>query len=224
MVPVLDGCRVASPAVVDDAELVDRLRAGDEAAFVDARARYHAPLLRLAATFVGSRAVAEEVVQDTWLAVVHGVDRFEGRSSLKTWLFRIVVNRARTTASTRAPAAARARRRRRRALRRPARGATPPEPWTEHVDDRLVAGQPRAGQAVMPPCRTRSDRSCCCVTSRASARRRLRHAGHHRRRTSACCCTAGRSRMRAHSSGTGEGGAMPVPAPATIVCQKPSSS
>jgi len=59
--------------------------------------RYHAPLLRLASTFVPSRAVAEEVVQDAWLGVVKGIGRFEGRSSLKTWLFRIVVNRARST-------------------------------------------------------------------------------------------------------------------------------
>ena len=59
--------------------------------------RYHAPLLRLAQSFVPNRAVAEEVVQDTWLGVLRGIDRFEGRSSLKTWLFRILVNRARTT-------------------------------------------------------------------------------------------------------------------------------
>jgi RNA polymerase sigma-70 factor (ECF subfamily) len=83
--------------VADDAELVARLRAGDEGAFVTLVDRYHAPLLRLASTFVPSRAVAEEVVQDAWLGVVKGIGRFEGRSSLKTWLFRIVVNRARST-------------------------------------------------------------------------------------------------------------------------------
>ncbi|MGH9274789.1 MAG: RNA polymerase sigma factor [Acidimicrobiales bacterium] len=79
-----------------DAELVDRLRAGDEEAFTDLVRRYHPPLLRLAESTVGSRAVAEEAVQDTWLAVVRGVDRFEGRSSLKTWLFHILLNRARS--------------------------------------------------------------------------------------------------------------------------------
>ena len=85
-------------AVMDpDAELLHRLRAGDERAFVVLVGRYHEPMLRLAASFVPSAAVAEEVVQDTWLAVLRGLERFEGRSALKTWLFRILVNRARTT-------------------------------------------------------------------------------------------------------------------------------
>jgi RNA polymerase sigma-70 factor (ECF subfamily) len=83
--------------VGDDGELVARLQAGDEAAFVELVDRYHSSLLRLASSFVPNRAVAEEVVQDAWLAVVRGIERFEGRSSLKTWLVRIVVNRARTT-------------------------------------------------------------------------------------------------------------------------------
>lgn len=60
--------------------------------------RYHGPLLRLALAHHPSRAVAEEIVQEAWLAVVQGIDRFEGRSSFKTWLFRILVNRARTRA------------------------------------------------------------------------------------------------------------------------------
>jgi RNA polymerase sigma-70 factor (ECF subfamily) len=81
-----------------DAEtaLVDRLRGGDEAAFVTLVGRYHQPLLRLARSMVSSEAVAEEAVQDTWLGVVRGIERFEGRSSFKTWLFRILVNRARS--------------------------------------------------------------------------------------------------------------------------------
>jgi RNA polymerase sigma-70 factor (ECF subfamily) len=82
--------------VADDAELVRRLQAGDEAAFTALVERFHGPLLRLAMTFVPSRAVAEDVVQDAWLGVVRGIERFEGRASLKTWLYRIVVNRART--------------------------------------------------------------------------------------------------------------------------------
>jgi RNA polymerase sigma-70 factor (ECF subfamily) len=85
---------VADP---EEGELVERLRAGDEQAFVELVSRYHASMLRVAASFVPSRAVAEEVVQDTWLGVLRGIDRFEGRSSLKTWIFRILVNRARTT-------------------------------------------------------------------------------------------------------------------------------
>ena len=82
-----------------DAELVRRLRAGDEHAFTGLVERYHQPMLALAASFVPNLAVAEEVVQDTWLAVLRGLDGFEGRSSLKTWVFRILVNRARTTGS-----------------------------------------------------------------------------------------------------------------------------
>ncbi len=68
-------------------------------AFVSLVERYQEQMLRLAASFVPSRAVAEEVVQDTWLAALRGLEAFEGRSSLKTWLFRILVNRARTTGS-----------------------------------------------------------------------------------------------------------------------------
>src|SRR6188472_3149462 len=89
---------VASRRVDDEGELVDRLRAGDESAFVALVGRYQPRLLRLAETTVGSRAVAEEVTQDTWLAVVRGVERFEGRSSLATWLFHILLNRARSAA------------------------------------------------------------------------------------------------------------------------------
>ena len=89
---------VAFTAVSDEGELVVRLREGDEDAFASLVAMYQTRLLRLAGTVVASRSVAEEVVQDTWLAVVRGVDRFEGRSSFKTWLFHILLNRARTTA------------------------------------------------------------------------------------------------------------------------------
>jgi RNA polymerase sigma-70 factor (ECF subfamily) len=86
--------------VVDaDAELLERLRAGDEAAFVTLVGRYQQPMLRLARTMVPSPAVAEETVQDTWMGVVRGIDRFEGRSSLKTWLFRILANRARSASA-----------------------------------------------------------------------------------------------------------------------------
>jgi RNA polymerase sigma-70 factor (ECF subfamily) len=72
------------------------LRAGDERAFTELAERHHQPMLRLARTFVPSDAVAEEVVQETWLCVLRQLDRFEGRSSVKTWLFRILVNRAKT--------------------------------------------------------------------------------------------------------------------------------
>ena len=82
----------------DERALVAALRRGEEAAFVALVDRHGATLLRLARTFVRDRAVAEEVVQETWLAVLSGIDRFEGRSSLKTWVFQILCNRARTRA------------------------------------------------------------------------------------------------------------------------------
>ena len=82
----------------DERTLVAALRRGDEAAFVELVRLYGASLLRLARTFVRDKAVAEEVVQETWLAVLNGIDRFEGRSSLKTWIFQILSNRAKTRA------------------------------------------------------------------------------------------------------------------------------
>ncbi len=72
------------------------LRAGDERAFAELLQKYGPLLLRVAMLHVSTRAVAEEVVQDTWLAVLTGLERFEGRSSLKTWLFRILSNKAKT--------------------------------------------------------------------------------------------------------------------------------
>ena len=127
-----------------DSELLLRLRSGDERAFVSLVERYHEPMLQLAASFVPSRAVAEEVVQDTWLAVLRGLDGFEGRSSLKTWLFRILVNRARTTGT-----------REQRSVpvadpepvvdpaRFDASGgwADPPEHWIEAAEGRVEAGK-----------------------------------------------------------------------------------
>jgi RNA polymerase sigma-70 factor, ECF subfamily len=87
------------PGVEADAALVDRLRRGDETAFVTLVGRYHEPMLRLARSIVPSQAIAEEAVQDTWIGVVRGLERFEGRSSFKTWLFRILVNRSRSAAT-----------------------------------------------------------------------------------------------------------------------------
>lgn len=77
---------------------MEGLRAGDEAAFAAVMREYGVSMLRVAQMFVSSRAVAEEVVQEAWLGVLKGIGRFEGRSSLKTWLFRIVANTAKTRA------------------------------------------------------------------------------------------------------------------------------
>jgi RNA polymerase sigma-70 factor (ECF subfamily) len=80
----------------DEAALVGRLRGGDRAAFAALVGRHGGALLRFAMTFVKDRALAEEVVQDTWLSALDGLDGFEGRSSLRTWLFHIAANKART--------------------------------------------------------------------------------------------------------------------------------
>jgi RNA polymerase sigma-70 factor, ECF subfamily len=82
--------------MTEDHELVQRLREGDESAFAELIDRYGATMVRVAQMYVRDRATAEEVVQETWLAVLNGIDRFEERSSLKTWLFRILTNRAKT--------------------------------------------------------------------------------------------------------------------------------
>jgi RNA polymerase sigma-70 factor (ECF subfamily) len=80
----------------DEQRLLAGLRARDEAAFMELIDRYGPSLLRVAQLFVPTRAAAEDVVSETWLGVLTGIDRFEGRSSLKTWLFRILTNRAKT--------------------------------------------------------------------------------------------------------------------------------
>jgi RNA polymerase sigma-70 factor (ECF subfamily) len=126
----------------EDEALLARLRAGDEDAFMALVRRHQAGLLRLARTFVASEAIAEEVVQDTWLAALRGLDKFEGRSSLKTWLMQILVNRARSTGvrehrsvavADAGPVVDRA--------RFDASGAwmSPPQHWVEDSDDRMLA-------------------------------------------------------------------------------------
>ena len=92
-----DGGTFAAVTLPDD-ELVAALRVGDEEAFASVVREWHAGLLRVARIFTPTRAVAEEVVQETWLRVLGALDRFEGRSSLKTWVFRILVNTAKTRA------------------------------------------------------------------------------------------------------------------------------
>jgi RNA polymerase sigma-70 factor, ECF subfamily len=133
-------------APANDQELVDRLRAGDESAFAELVRRYQRLMLRVARGYVRTDAVAEEVVQESWLAVLRGIERFEGRSSFKTWLLRIVANRAMTSGAKES-----------RSIPvepsvsadhfvpggEPGAGAwsTPPEPWPE---DQLLAGETRA--------------------------------------------------------------------------------
>jgi RNA polymerase sigma-70 factor, ECF subfamily len=82
--------------VADDHALVERLRRGDEEAFMDLVERWSPSMLRVARMYVPTAALAEDVVQETWVAVLSGLERFEERSSLRTWVFSILVNRART--------------------------------------------------------------------------------------------------------------------------------
>jgi RNA polymerase sigma-70 factor, ECF subfamily len=83
-------------AQLDETRIVEALRARDERVFEQLMREYYSSLLRVAQIYVPSRAVAEEVVQETWLGVLNGIDRFEGRSSVKTWIFRILTNIAKT--------------------------------------------------------------------------------------------------------------------------------
>ena len=128
-----------------DEDLVGALRAGDEAAFVELVDRLHGRLFRVAQAIVTKRELAEEVVQETWVAVIRGLDQFEGRSSLQRWICRICLNRARTAAG--------------REFRTTSFDtqdehvleaswftpdglwATPVEPWPDAVDARLDAAQ-----------------------------------------------------------------------------------
>jgi RNA polymerase sigma-70 factor (ECF subfamily) len=83
-------------ASLNEAHLLESLRAGDETAFMQLVEQYHPALVRLARLFVREQSVAEELAQETWLAVLQGIQNFEGRSSLKTWLFTILTNKAKT--------------------------------------------------------------------------------------------------------------------------------
>src|ERR1700722_8822046 len=132
-----------APTPTDDDELLEGLKAGDEEAFVALVGRHNHALFYVARSFVPSDAIAEEVVQDTWMAVVRGLSKFEGRSSIKTWLMSIAVNRARSTGT-------------RESRVRPLSSSevavdpnrfdtnghwvTPPEYFMEDVEDRVIAG------------------------------------------------------------------------------------
>jgi RNA polymerase sigma-70 factor (ECF subfamily) len=156
------------PAAPDDAALVDALRRRDEQAFAALVARHHASLKRVARAYVSTDAVAEEVVQETWLAVIDGLPRFQGRSSLRTWIFHILVNQAKTRgvrerrsvpfaslgpAGEEGPAVAPER------FRRPGdpwagHWATPPRPWQD-PERRLASlearGRLREAINALPP-------------------------------------------------------------------------
>jgi RNA polymerase sigma-70 factor (ECF subfamily) len=156
--PAGSRARPSSPPVDPDQDLLDRVRAGEEQAFMDLVCRHQAALVRLARTYVSSNAVAEEVTQDTWLAVLRGLAHFEGRSTFRTWLLQILVNRARSTGvrehrsvavGDAGPVVD--------ASRFDASGAwmSPPQHWVEDSDERLaaesLAGPIRSALDELPP-------------------------------------------------------------------------
>ena len=96
---IVDAAGTREPSQAPEDALLPALRAGDPAAFGELVDRLNGPLLRLARMYASNPAIAEEVVQETWIGVIQGLDRFEGRSSLRTWCSRIVVNIARTRAA-----------------------------------------------------------------------------------------------------------------------------
>jgi RNA polymerase sigma-70 factor (ECF subfamily) len=153
-----DDAPIAAPATAEEVALVEALRRGDEKAFASLIDRYHSSLLRLAMSYVATKEAAEDVVQETWMGVLSGIDRFEGRSSLKTWIFRILVNRAKTKGL-----------RERRSVpfssleadddgnppsvdpsrfqegtRQPGAWSAPPQSWEGIPEDRLLSGETRA--------------------------------------------------------------------------------
>ena len=143
---------------MDDPSLLDGILRGDEKSFTELVTRYHPTLVQVAGYYVGDRASAEDVAQDTWLAVFRGVDRFEGRSSFKTWLLRICANRARTRGTgdrrmvpvdlAQEPSVPRSR------FNPAGMWSDPPAPFTDLVDGRLddqvVAAAVRRAVADLP--------------------------------------------------------------------------
>jgi len=144
---------------------LEALRAGDESAFEQLLERYHDPLFRLALSYVRERALAEEVVQETWVQVLRSLHRFEGRSSLKTWIFGILVNVARhhrRRESRSLPFSSLFRRDDERALEldegrfgRQGDWVQPPASWEGLPEERLLGAETRerieAALAELPP-------------------------------------------------------------------------
>jgi RNA polymerase sigma-70 factor, ECF subfamily len=123
---------------------LERLRAGDAQTFIEVVGRHHDAMVRVARSFVPNHAVAEEVVQDTWLAVLRGLDGFEGRSSFQTWLYRILINRAQSTGVREhhhLPIGDHDRSVDPSRFNEDGQWSLPPEHWGDDLDERLHAGE-----------------------------------------------------------------------------------
>jgi RNA polymerase sigma-70 factor, ECF subfamily len=141
----------------DERALVAALRDGDEGAFTSLVERYHASMVNLARGYVGNRATAEEVVQEAWVAALRGIGRFEERAALSTWLFRVVINQAKTravrerrsvpmsalTGGDDEPAVDPDRFNPEGHPSAPGGWAVPPRSWAAQPEERLVAGETR---------------------------------------------------------------------------------
>ena len=200
----LAGTAATTPA---ETSLINALRDGDEAAFAELVDRYHGPLKRLARSFGATEAVAEEIVQETWLGALQGLDRFEERSSLKTWLFTILKNQARHRAAREKRSVPFS------AVLRGGDGSDDPvvDPDRFQSDERCWPGHwataaPAVGGAAPAArvdggaradpqrdrrrCRRVSRSSSPCATSRGSARTRSATCSRSARPTSASCFIA----------------------------------
>ena len=212
----------ARAQLLPDRELIQAIKGGDEQAFAALVDALSPGLMRMAQMYVRDRAVAEEVVQETWLAVLRGIDRFEGRSSLKTWIYRILMN----TAKTRGQRESRsipflgggARRRaggrpgslhgsRQRGRRGP--WAMGPGEWPT-PEEALLSGETRQVilQAIEELPRRASARSSRCATWRACPPTRSPTRWAWRRATSACCSTVGARRCAQRLESYFEAGGM----------------
>ena len=170
----------------DEAHFVEALRAGDELAFVALIDRYQPGMLRLARVFVRDVSVAEEVVQEAWLAIVRGLHRFEARSSLKWWISSILVNGAKTRATRERrsipfsavwdpgadpsdPSVEPERFRPDDAPQWPGGWASFPRSWSDGPDDRLLSQETQSQVRVcidaLPPASARSSNSETCMAS-----------------------------------------------------------
>ncbi len=138
-----------------DRRTVEALRRGDEAAFQSLVSQYHPLMVRVALIYLPDLSTAEDVAQEAWMGVLQGIDRFEGRSSLKTWIFRILTNRAKTRRDRESrsipfsdlegmedpedePAELPARFRPLDAPQYPGGWADPPRPWEAAPEDRVL--------------------------------------------------------------------------------------